>query len=125
MKKKTLICILAAAALILAAAGIFLWKFAFVDGEIVSKSAETLDLRGRNVSAEELEKARRALPETRILWDVAIGGKAFDGDAESIVTGDFTAEDVPAFERLERLLRADVSACCDMNAIAGLRYALP
>ena len=125
MKKKTLICILAAAALILAAAGIFLWKFAFVDGEIVSKSAETLDLRGRNVSAEELEKARRALPETRILWDVAIGGKTFDGDAESIVTGDFTAEDVPAFARLERLQSADVSACSDMTAIAALRDALP
>ena len=125
MKKKTLICILAAAALILAAAGIFLWKFTFVDGEIVSKSAETLDLRGRNVSAEELEKARRALPETRILWDVAIGGKTFDGDAESIVTGDFTAEDVPAFARLERLQSADVSACSDMTAIAALRDALP
>ena len=125
MKKKTLICILAAAALILAAAGIFLWKFAFVDGEIVSKSAETLDLRGRNVSAEELEKARRALPETRILWDVAIGGKTFDGDAESIVTGDFTAEDVPAFARLERLQSADVSVCSDMTAIAALRDALP
>ena len=125
MKKKTLICILAAAALILAAAGIFLWKFAFVDGEIVSKSAETLDLRGRNVSAEELEKARRALPETRILWDVAIGGKTFDGDAESIVTGDFTAENVPAFARLERLQSADVSACSDMTAIAALRDALP
>ena len=125
MKIKTLICILAAAALILAAAGIFLWKFAFVDGEIVSKSAETLDLRGRNVSAEELEKARRALPETRILWDVAIGGKTFDGDAESIVTGDFTAEDVPAFARLERLQSADVSACSDMTAIAALRDALP
>ena len=125
MKKKTLICILAAAALILAAAGIFLWKFAFVDGEIVSKSAETLDLRGRNVSAEELKKARRALPETRILWDVAIGGKTFDGDAESIVTGDFTAEDVPAFARLERLQSADVSACSDMTAIAALRDALP
>ena len=125
MKKKTLICILAAAALILAAAGIFLWKFAFVDGEIVSKSAETLDLRGRNVSADELEKARRALPETRILWDVAIGGKTFDGDTESIVTGDFTAEDVPAFARLERLQSADVSACSDMTAIAALRDALP
>lgn len=125
MKKKTLICILAAAALILAAAGIFLWKFAFVDGELVSKSAETLDLRGRNVSAEELEKARRALPETRILWDVAIGGKTFDGDAESIVTGDFTAEDVPAFARFERLQSADVSACSDMTAIAALRDALP
>ena len=125
MKKKTLICILTAAALILAAAGIFLWKFAFVDGEIVSKSAETLDLRGKNVSAEEMEKARRALPETRILWDVAIGGKTFDGDAESIVTGDFTAEDVPAFARLERLQSADVSACSDMTAIAALRDALP
>lgn len=125
MKKKTLICILAAAALVLAAAGIFLWKFTFVDGEIVSKSAETLDLRGRNVSADELEKARRALPETRILWDVAIGGKTFDGDAEAIVTGDFTAEDVPSFARLERLQSADVSACSDMTAIAALRDALP
>ena len=125
MKKKSWIP--AAAALLFAAlaVGIFVWKFTWIDGKIVSRNVETLDLRGRNVTAGELEKARRTLPDARILWDVSVGGKTFDGDAESIVTGDFTAEDVPSFARLERLQSADVSACGDMNAITALREALP
>ena len=124
MKKKTRIGILAAALVLLVAAGVFVGvNYTLVSGKLVSRRAETIDLRGKNITAKQLTKARKKLPDAHILWDIAIGGKTFDG--ENIVTADFTAGDIPAFARLENLASADVSACSDISAILALRAALP
>lgn len=126
MKKKTRIGILAAALVLLVTAGVFVGvNYTLVSGKLVSRRAETIDLRGKNITAKQLTKARKKLPDAHILWDIAIGGKTFDGESEKIVTADFTAGDIPAFARLENLASADVSACSDISAILALRAALP
>ena len=126
MKKKTRIGILAAALVLLVAAGVFVGvNYTLVSGKLVSRRAETIDLRGKNITAKQLTKARKKLPDAHILWDIAIGDKTFDGESENIVTADFTAGDIPAFARLENLASADVSACSDISAILALRAALP
>lgn len=126
MKKKTRIGILAAALVLLVAAGVFVGvNYTLVSGKLVSRRAETIDLRGKNITAKQLTKAREKLPDAHVLWDIAIGGKTFDGESENIVTADFTAGDIPAFARLENLASADVSACSDISAILALRAALP
>lgn len=126
MKKKTRIGILAAALVLLVAAGVFVGvNYTLVSGKLVSRRAETIDLRGKNITAKQLTKARKKLPDAHILWDIAIGDKTFDGESENIVTADFTAGDIPAFARLENLASADVSACSDISAILALRSALP
>lgn len=126
MKKKTRIGILAAALVLLVAAGVFVGvNYTLVSGKLVSRRAETIDLRGKKITAKQLTKARKKLPDAHILWDIAIGGKTFDSESENIVTADFTAGDIPAFARLENLASADVSACSDISAILALRAALP
>ena len=126
MKKKTRIGILAAALVLLVAAGVFVGvNYTLVSGKLVSRHAETIDLRGKNITAKQLTKAREKLPDAHILWDIVIGGKTFDSESENIVTADFTAGDIPAFARLENLASADVSACSDISAILALRSALP
>lgn len=126
MKKKTRIGILAAALVLLVAAGVFVGvNYTLVSGKLVSRRAETIDLRGKNITAKQLTKAREKLPDAHILWDIVIGGKTFDSESENIVTADFTAGDIPAFARLENLASADVSACSDISAILALRAALP
>lgn len=126
MKKKTRIGILAAALVLIVAAGVFVGvNYTLVSGKLVSRHAETIDLRGKNITAKQLTKARKKLPDAHILWDIAIGDKTFDGESENIVTADFTAGDIPAFARLENLASADVSACSDISAILALRSALP
>lgn len=126
MKKKTRIGILAAALVLLVAAGVFVGvNYTLVSGKLVSRHAETIDLRGKNITAKQLTKAREKLPDAHILWDIVIGGKTFDSESENIVTADFTAGDIPAFARLENLASADVSACSDISAILALRAALP
>ena len=124
-EKKRLCWLLPVVILLLAAVGWFFWKYTFVDGTVTARSADTIDLRGREISEEKLRTIESRFPDAHILWDVTVGGKSFDGESESIVTADFTTEDIPSFARLKNLKEADVSACSDFSAILALQNALP
>ena len=124
-EKKRLYWLLPVVILLLAAVGWFFWKYTFVDGTVTARSADTIDLRGREISEEKLRTIESRFPDAHILWDVTVGGKSFDGESESIVTADFTTEDIPSFARLKNLKEADVSACSDFSAILALQNALP
>ncbi len=118
MKEKKRLCwLLPVVILLLAAVGWFFWKYTFVDGTVTARSADTIDLRGREISEKKLRTIESRFPDAHILWDVTVGGKSFDGESESIVTADFTTEDIPSFARLKNLKEADVSACSDFSAI--------
>lgn len=126
MKEKKRLCwLLPVVILLLAAVGWFFWKYTFVDGTVAARSADTIDLRGREISEEKLRTIESRFPDAHILWDVTVGEKSFDGESESIVTADFTTEDIPSFARLKNLKEADVSACSDFSAILALQNALP
>lgn len=124
-EKKRLCWLLPVVILLFAAVGWFFWKYTFVDGTVTARSADTIDLRGREISEEKLRTIESRFPDAHILWDVTVGGKSFDGGSESIVTADFTTEDIPSFARLKNLKEADVSACSDFSAILALQNALP
>lgn len=124
-EKKRLWWLLPVVILLLAAVGWFFWKYTFVDGTVTARSADTIDLRGREISEEKLRTIESRFPDAHILWDVTVGGKSFDRESESIVTADFTTEDIPSFARLKNLKEADVSACSDFSAILALQNALP
>ena len=124
-EKKRLCWLLPVVILLLAAVGWFFWKYTFVDGTVTARSADTIDLRGREISEEKLRTIESRFPDAHILWDVNVGGNSFDGESESIVTADFTTEDIPSFARLKNLKEADVSACSDFSAILALQNALP
>ena len=124
-EKKRLCWLLPVVILLLAAVGWFFWKYTFVDGTVTARSADTIDLRGREISEEKLRTIESRFPDAHVLWDVTVGGKSFDGESESIVTADFTTEDIPSFARLKNLKEADVSACSDFSAILALQNALP
>ena len=122
MKEKKRLCwLLPVVILLFAAVGWFFWKYTFVDGTVTARSADTIDLRGREISEEKLRTIESRFPDAHILWDVTVGGKSFDGESESIVTADFTTEDIPSFARLKNLKEADVSACSDFSAILALQ----
>ena len=116
---------LLAAAVLIMAAVVFFANYIVVRGVVAPRDADSMDLRGKNASAKQVQRAKKALPDAHVYWDVTVGGKTFDGDSESIVTADFTAEDIPSFARLTALRSADVTACSDIAAILALREALP
>ena len=53
-EKKRLWWLLPVVILLLAAVGWFFWKYTFVDGTVTARSADTIDLRGREISEEKL-----------------------------------------------------------------------
>ena len=115
-EKKRLYWLLPVVILLLAAVGWFFWKYTFVDGTVTARSADTIDLRGREISEEKLRTIESRFPDAHVLWDVTVGGKSFDGESESIVTADFTTEDIPSFARLKNLKEADVNIACFFKA---------
>lgn len=124
-EKKRLCWLLPVVILLLAAVGWFFWKYTFVDGTVTARSADTIDLRGREISEEKLRTIESRFPDAHILWDVTVGGKSFDGESESIVTADFTTEDIPSFARLKNLKEADVSACSDFPPFSRCKMPCP
>ena len=100
-------------------------RYALFENRLLPRNTEVLDLRGRDVTDEELTAAREALPGARILYDVSIGGKRWSCDEREIVTGPFTEEDIPLFSRFEELVSVDATACEDLGTIYALQEALP
>ena len=127
-KKKIVILILAAAvcaALLGAAARTFFSKNIVFNGEVISRQTEVLDLRGREVTPQELQGLRDKLPGARIITDIKIGGVVFSSEDREIVTGDFTIDDLPLFDGFEALSRVDASACGNIDIIQLLEARLP
>ncbi|MBO6040916.1 MAG: hypothetical protein J6P58_06870, partial [Oscillospiraceae bacterium] len=99
-------------------------RYTRIDGELIPRDTEELDLRGKDVTAEDLASAREALPDAHILYDVTIAGKTYSCDEKEIVTGDLTMADIPLFSQFEGLVFVDASACSELDVIYALREAL-
>mgnify|MGYP001620224370 CR=1 FL=1 len=103
-EKKRLYWLLPVVILLLAAVGWFFWKYTFVDGTVTARSADTIDLRGREISEEKLRTIESRFPDAHVLWDVTVGEKSFDGESESIAVQDASADMLrAAITRLPKL----------------------
>jgi len=117
--------ILALALALAAGSWWFFSRYAVYRGEILPRDATELDLRGGELAEGDLEKARGLFPGAHILHDVTVGDRTFSSDDKVIVTGDFTAADIPAFAGFDALESVDASAVSDVSAALALREALP
>lgn len=119
MKKKTILCILAVL-LVAAVAGIFLYRqeqarYVTIHGERFLKELTELDLRDRELTVEEYETFRAALPECQILWSVPFQGTRVADDATSITMDSF--EDLSMLDYLPHLQSIDATGCQDYEAL--------
>ena len=118
--------ILLCIAVLLIAGGILFFRhYVLFEGQLYRRDISVLDLRGQEPDEERLGLVASVFPDAEILYDIRIGENTYDAAAESIVTGEFTAEDIPAFSRFAALKRVDAAACSDTEAILALRRALP
>ena len=128
IKKKSPLGLIVTILLLLAMAGGGWWvysHYALYRGELMPRNTTLVDLRGQALAEGDLEKARELFPDAHIVRDVTIGGRVFSSDDRDIVTGDFTAADIPAFSDFFALAGVDVSAVKDISAALALREARP
>lgn len=95
-----------------------------IDGRPYPKDAESLDLRGKDITLQHYETVCQVLPECEILWDVPLSGGAVASDSREAVVTDL--EEFAAlqgyFSNLEVL---DITGCTDLSALPAVHEKLP
>ncbi len=95
-----------------------------IDGRPYPKDAESLDLRGKDITLQHYETVCQVLSECEILWDVPLSGGAVASDSREAVVTDL--EEFAAlqgyFSNLEVL---DITGCTDLSALPTVHEKLP
>lgn len=97
----------------------------FVDGRAYSKTAQTLDLRGEEITAEHYEKLRRKLPHCEILWDIPFQGEYYAQDTKTLSITNLTDGQVRQLDYLLELETVHAEGCMDYAALAALQERRP
>lgn len=133
MKKKNVLItmILVVLVLILAVAGAlgYLWyqeNHLFVDDAVYPLDAESLDLRGQDISFTHYDTVHWQLPNCQILWDVPFQGGKVSNDSTSLAVSSLTQEDLDIIYRyFPNLTVLDATGCTDYELLEQFRQQKP
>ena len=103
----------------------FFLLFTSVDGQVYFRFARSVDLRDRDVTAEQVSRLQEALPRADILWNVQIGEEKYPCNGESIIVTSLSEDDVPTYALIPTLREIDARDCRDYDALAALEKAYP
>ena len=126
--KKVLVALLVLCLLGGCAAGGFWWyrhTHVFIDDAVYAVDAETLDLRGQDVSFDHYLAVRQALPDCQVVWDVPFQGGRVSSDSESLTITTLTEQDIRLLGYFPKLRRIDAMACTDYALLEELQSAWP
>ena len=88
------------------------------------RNLQSLDLRGCDVSEEDLAMLRAALPGCEVRYDVVVGGVRYDIDTREVALADLPT-DWEGLTKLPALQSLTVERCTDPAAMAELQKRLP
>lgn len=129
MKRKNTALTVAVVALIICIASVvaiwYIMGHVFVDGRPYSRKAESLDLRGQEISAEHYEKLRRKLPGCEIQWDIPFQGDYLPQDTEAVTITNLTDGQVRQLDYLLNLKTVNAEGCTDYASLAALKKRRP
>lgn len=120
--------IVAVALVLLVVLGVVIWLFAanvIVGGHIYPKSAQFLNLRGKEVTLEDYAQLREKLPECDIYWDVPLTDGTFPENTQILSLQNLTDRDVDAIGVFEELLLVKAESCTDYAQLDALRQRYP
>lgn len=126
--KKVLVVLLVLCLLGGCAVGGFWWyrhTHVFIDDAVYAADAETLDLRGQDISFDHFLAVRQALPDCQVLWDVPFQGGKVSSDSESITLTTLTEQDIRLLGYFPKLRRIDAAECTDYALLEELQGAWP
>lgn len=127
MKKRYLLLLPVCIFVILAGFGLHCYTnhYVWVAGSSVSREAETVDLRGRELTVDAYRKLREKMPQSQILWDVPFQGGLYDSTVDTLQVTTLTAEDLEILDLFPELICLDASRCTDYDALMAFRAGHP
>lgn len=125
MKKKQWIALVAVLLVILA--GIWGYRSAhvFVEGTAYPKNAQTLDLRGKGVSANHYEALKQQLPNCAITWEIPFQDRYLPEDTRELTISSLSEEDLTMLRYLPELETVYARGCADYANLMALRQQFP
>ncbi len=145
MKKWIILSVVAL--VLLGVIGGFFFTHSYVEGALVYKHTQTLDLSGKEITQlekicelkdlkelnvedtgltiEEYETLRSALPDCHIRWKVPFQGSYYAPDTASITLTSLSQEDILALNHFSQLSYVDATGCRDYEALAQLQSQHP
>ncbi len=129
MTQKKLICILAAAVVVIAAAGFglgtVLAHYTLIDGKIYDREAQVLNLEGENISLAHYQKIQERMPYTFVQWDIPVSGERFPWDSQEITITSLNKDDVAAIGCFPQLKSIHAWECQDYPMLRVLQQLYP
>lgn len=133
LKKKNILItlILVVLVLILAVAGAlgYLWyqeNHLFVEDAVYPLNAESLDLRGQDISFNHYDTVHWQLPNCYIVWDVPFQGGKVSSDSTSLTVSSLTEEDLNIIYRyLPNLTQLNAAGCRDYDLLERFHLEKP
>lgn len=127
-ENRTLLIIIAVLVVVLVVVVALFWTmthYILADGALYSRRAESLDLRGAEISLREFQSISEKMPECDITWDVPFqDGKLSSTETEVTVTA-LTDEDVLALDYLPMLETVHAENCTDYAQLTALQQRQP
>ena len=126
-KKKALVFLLCAVILAATLLGLVWHKghYEMIDIKFYPKNAETLDLRGEEISISHYEKIRRHLPETKVLWDVPFQGNVYPQDTQKLTVSELKESDLKILGYFENLKTVDARGCREYKLLQQMQKTYP
>lgn len=87
---------------------------------IEMKSLKKLDLQGSDLTEDQFETLRTALPDCDILWDVPFQGGTAPSDSGFLTVSTLTREDIDQLRYFPSLVGIDANQCSDYEILAVL-----
>ncbi len=98
----------------------------FVEDAVYPADAQSLDLRGTEISIEHYESLRQQLPDCTILWDVPFQGGFLSSDTQDLTVTELTDADVELLlAYFPELVRVDARGCQDYAQLQALQAGKP
>ena len=127
-KKKMLVaCLLAMLVLISVAIGL-VWHmqhYRMVDFKFYPKDAQSLDLRGEEVSIKHFNKLSRSFPDCEILWDVPFQDALYSSNTDTLTVQTLTSGDVEMLDYFPQLQTLHAEDCTDYSLLLALMTRRP
>lgn len=104
---------------------LFLNRYAVVGVRYYPKDTAVLDLRDQKVQPKQYIRLSRDLPDTQILWNVALTEKSVLNTQEELTLNTLAPRDISAIACMKDLKVVHAENCRDYAALAQLKKKLP